>query len=313
MGSSRLLSRRRQHQGFKWARIAMAVLATVGVIDTGSITLHKWGLIGSLSCPGGVEGCEKVLNSAWGTLLKGSDFSIPLSFVGLIAYLTVLILAVVPLLPGLGERKSNLTRRTWWILFFCACGMSVFSLLLIGLMIFKLDAFCFFCLLSACLSLGLLLLSLVGGSWEDPGKLFFRGFLFSIAVLLGGLIWSSSVDPNQANALVNQQGIPPVVQSASNKDKISLAEHLTKSGAVQYSAYWCPHCHDQKEMFGKEASLKLKVIECATDGQNNQHSLCLSKGIEGFPSWEINGEIYSGVKSLNELGKLSSYKGPSNF
>ena len=50
MGSSRLTSRRRQDQGFKWARIAMAVLATVGLIDTGSITLNRWGWLGQLSC-----------------------------------------------------------------------------------------------------------------------------------------------------------------------------------------------------------------------------------------------------------------------
>ncbi|MED5468845.1 MAG: thioredoxin, partial [Cyanobacteriota bacterium] len=66
MGSSRLTSRRRQDQGLKWPRIAMAVLATVGLIDTGSITLNRWGWIGSLTCPGGNEGCDKVLNSAWG-------------------------------------------------------------------------------------------------------------------------------------------------------------------------------------------------------------------------------------------------------
>ena len=35
MGTTRLVSRRRQDAGAKWARIAMAVLATVGVIDTG--------------------------------------------------------------------------------------------------------------------------------------------------------------------------------------------------------------------------------------------------------------------------------------
>jgi hypothetical protein len=46
MGSTRLVSRRRQDPGAKWARIAMAVLATIGVIDTGSITLKRWGFLG---------------------------------------------------------------------------------------------------------------------------------------------------------------------------------------------------------------------------------------------------------------------------
>jgi len=134
MATTRLTSRRRQDLGSKWVRIAMAVLATVGVIDTGSITLKRWGLLGSLSCPGGAEGCDKVLNSAWGTIARGDGFSIPLSFVGLLAYLAVLVMAILPLLPGLAENKTDLSRRTWWGLFTVATGMAVFSLVLVGLM-----------------------------------------------------------------------------------------------------------------------------------------------------------------------------------
>ena len=50
-----------------------------------------------------------------------------------------------------------------------------------------------------------------------------------------------------------------------------------------YSAYWCPHCHEQKELFGQDAAAKLDVIECATDGKNSQATLCQSKAIEGLP------------------------------
>jgi len=42
----------------------MGVLATIGLLDTGSITLKRWGLIGSLTCPGGSNGCDQVLSSA---------------------------------------------------------------------------------------------------------------------------------------------------------------------------------------------------------------------------------------------------------
>ena len=71
MATTRLTSRRRQDPGSKWVRIAMAVLATVGLIDTGSITLKRWGLLGQLTCPVGGDGCDKVLSSAWGTLFQG--------------------------------------------------------------------------------------------------------------------------------------------------------------------------------------------------------------------------------------------------
>ena len=308
MGSSRLVSRRRQDSGAKWARIAMAVLATVGVIDTGTITLKRWGLLGDLICPMGTDGCDKVLNSPWGTIAEG----IPLSFVGLLAYGAVLLMALLPLLPGLNENKTDLSRRTWWGLFTVSIGMAVFSGVLLGLMVFKIQAFCFFCLLSGILSLLLLILSVVGGGWDDPGQLIFRGVLLALAVLLGGLIWASVLDPDRAE-LPTGQGVAPLVTSESSPAAVALADHLTSGGAVMYSAYWCPHCHEQKELFGKEASAKLNVVECAADGENNQADLCRSKGLEGFPSWEIKGTIESGVQSLDSLAERSGYRGDTAF
>jgi glutaredoxin len=191
--------------------------------------------------------------------------------------------------------------------------MAVFSLVLVGLMVVKIQAFCFFCILSAVLSLTLLVLSLVGGRWDEPSQLLFRGFLLALAVLLGGLIWASVLDPARPDAIATGPGAAPPVLTESNPAKTSLAEHLTASGAVMYSAYWCPHCHEQKEMFGKEAAKTLKVVECAPTGQNNEAKLCQSKGIEGFPTWEINGELDSGVKKLPDLARLSGYEGPKDF
>ena len=313
MGASRLKSRRRQDLGSKWARVAISILSTVGVIDTGSITLNKWGWIGNLNCPGGIEGCDKVLNSPWGNFLKTNNFTIPLSFIGLISYLLILLMAIIPLIPIIKKQKNNISKLTWWGSFYMSISIFVFSLILISIMIFKIQAFCFFCLLSCLISLSLLLLNLFGGSWEDYGKLFFRGFLMSAAVLLAGLIWSSSVDPSTKEISNNFQGMPPSVIAKSTPEKIKLAEHLTQKGAVMYNAYWCPHCHDQKEMFGKEAAGKLNLVECAKDGFNNQRELCEAKGITGFPSWEINGSIDSGVKSLKELAELSNYKDSKDF
>ena len=313
MASARLKSRRRQDLGSKWARVTIAILSTIGVIDTGSITLKRWGLIGNLDCPGGLEGCDKVLNSPWGTILQTNNFSIPLSLLGLISYLVILLMAIFPLLPILKNQKSNISKFTWWGSFYISTSTFIFSLILISVMIFKIKAFCFYCILSFLISLSLLVLNLFGGGWEDYGKLFFRGFLMSVAVLLAGLIWSSSVDPSTKKVSNIIQGMPPAVIALSSPEKIKLAEHLTNEGAVMYNAYWCPHCHDQKEMFGKEATKKLNLVECAKDGFNNKRELCEAKGITGFPSWEINGSIESGVKSLEELAKLSNYKDSRDF
>tara|TARA_Y100001968_G_C19441488_1_gene762813 strand:+ start:105 stop:1034 length:930 start_codon:yes stop_codon:yes gene_type:complete len=308
MGKSRLQSRRKQDQGLKWARIVIGILSTIGVIDTGSITIKKWGWLGDLTCPGGSNGCDEVLNSAWGTIFQGNSFSIPLSLIGFLGYLSILLFAVIPLTANFSDSKINLLRKSWWGLFIVSLGMSIFSLILIGIMIFKIKAFCFFCILSALISFIILILTILGGKWDDPSELIFRGILVSLVVILGGFIWSSSVDPNKIQSDSSAQGVPPLVKSKSSQKQINLARHLTKQGAVMYNAYWCPHCHDQKELFGKEAVLELKLIECAKDGKNNQKELCDTKGISGFPSWELNGTIESGIKSLKELAEISGYK-----
>ena len=313
MVKSRLISRRRQDQGLKWARVAMAILATIGIIDTGSITLNRWGWIGTLTCPGGSGECDQVLNSPWGTVIFGNGLAIPLSFFGLISYLAVLLMALVPLLPGLANKKTELARKTWWGLFLTSCGMAVFSLILIGLMIFKIQALCFFCFFSAFISICLLILSVIGGGWDEPGELIFRGLIVSLVFLLGGLIWASAANPKKPEGIGNLRGLSPPVLTKSTPSKIALAKHLQSIGIVMYSAYWSPHCNEQKELFGKEAVSELIIIECAADGVNNQRELCERKGITGYPSWEINNQLESGIQSLDELANLSNYQGSTNF
>ena len=177
-------------------------------------------------------------------------------------------------------------------------------------MLFRSRDCCPFCILSALLSLSLMVLSILSGDWEDRGQLIFRGVLLAMTVLIIGLGWSVSVvRPNASLA----KGVAPPVERSSNPDAIALANHLTAKGVVVYTAYWCPHCHEQKELFGRQATERLKVIECAPDGKNSQVALCASKKIEGFPTWEINGKLDSGVKPLAKLASLSGYKGSSNF
>ena len=36
--------------------------------------------------------------------------------------------------------------------------------------------------------------------------------------------------------------------------------------------------------------------------------LCKEKGVKGFPTWEINGKIESGVKPLAKLAEMIGYK-----
>ncbi len=130
--------------------------------------------------------------------------------------------------------------------------------------------------------------------------------LTALLITVLGLGWSTAVG---RPAVPVGKGMPIPVTAPSTPASLALAEHLTKVGAKMYSAYWCPHCHEQKELFGKQASEKLIVIECAPDGHNSQAALCASKKIDGFPAWEIDGKVDSGVKPLAKLAELSGFKG----
>jgi len=99
-----------------------------------------------------------------------------------------------------------------------------------------------------------------------------------------------------------------IVTSESSIESIKFAKYLKDKGVIKYSAYWCPNCLNQGELFGKQAYKELQVVECAKDGLNSQTQLCIDKQIKGFPTWEINGKLILGVLSLKELSRLTEYK-----
>ena len=123
--------------------------------------------------------------------------------------------------------------------------------------------------------------------------------------LLIPLIFFLALPTDVNSSHFNQKEL--LVTSESTKESIELAKYLNDKGVVKYSAYWCPNCLNQSELFGKQAYKELNVVECARDGKNSQTQLCIDNEIKGFPTWEINGKLFLGVLSLNELSKLTGY------
>jgi hypothetical protein len=110
----------------------------------------------------------------------------------------------------------------------------------------------------------------------------------------------------KSSHLYNQKQL--IVTSESSIESIKFAKYLKDKGVIKYSAYWCPNCLNQSELFGKQAYKELQVVECAKDGLNSKTQLCIDKQIKGFPTWEINGKLFLGVLSLKELSRLTEYK-----
>ena len=307
MGSSRLIRRNRNESVERWPRLAMAVLASIGAVDTGLITLKRWQVVPELACPVTGDGCDIVLNSPWATVLGQ-----PLALFGFLAYATVLVLAVAPLVAP-KQSRWQLNRTTWPLLMPLSLAMAVFSLSLVGLMVVVIQAFCFFCLLSAVLSVLLFLIALVGHRWDDMGAQVFRALIVALVVAVASFAWIQASDPDRQVA--NRDGRhPPITTTTSNADQIALAKHLNATGAMVYTAYWCPACRTQKELFGKQAAKELSVVECAQDGYKAQPQLCQQKGIQSYPTWEIDGALLTpGIKNPEELADISGYTGERLF
>ena len=91
----------------------------------------------------------------------------------------------------------------------------------------------------------------------------------------------------------------PTGEKAPSGKYDDFAKCLTEKGAVFYGASWCPHCNEQKEMFG-DSMQYVKYVECASD-DGGQTEACSQKKITGYPTWEINGELSPGKQSFEEL------------
>lgn len=303
----RLIMQRQQKMGWmqRWARPLIAALATIGAIDTAYLTYAK--LAGNeVVCP--ITSCNQVAQSPYSTV-----FGVPLSLFGLLAYLGIVVLAIAPLLvpDDKPDLRRQLNQSTWFLLFIATLGMVLFSVYLMFLLAFVIQAACIYCIVSAIATAGMFGVMLVGHPRKDPGQLAFIGFIVAVLVLVSSLGLYNLSNPT---AIAQTETRGPAITTTSGPAEISLAQHLTAIGAKEYGAWWCPHCYEQKQLFGKEAFGYVNYVECASDDDpQKQTEACATAGVRSYPSWDINGELLPGVRSLNELADLSGYTGSRDF
>ena len=75
-----------------------------------------------------------------------------------------------------------------------------------------------------------------------------------------------------------------------------FAQCLKDKGAIFYGAFWCPHCQNQKKLFGRSAKL-LPYVECSNPNGQGQLQVCIDNAIKGYPTWgfadksRLDGEV----------------------
>ena len=75
---------------------------------------------------------------------------------------------------------------------------------------------------------------------------------------------------------------PEIIECISNNSRL-------------YVSKTCSHCAQQEEILSSCLD-KLEVIECTS-----QRERCKEDGITQVPTWIINGEKYTGTKTINEI------------
>jgi len=87
----------------------------------------------------------------------------------------------------------------------------------------------------------------------------------------------------------------------SNHRYDGFAKCLASKQAKMYGLYWCPHCADQKAMFGK-AFQYVPYVECAIKDSHELAPACSAAGVKLFPSWQFGtNKPIEGVFQFQEL------------
>ncbi|KAL8034773.1 hypothetical protein ABFX02_12G051700 [Erythranthe guttata] len=295
---------------YKWWCLG---LGGIGLLETAYLTYLK--LTNSDAfCPMGGGSCTTILTSAY-----SSVFGIPLPLFGMLAYGLVATLGLQS-----GAKRSTLgTGKTDGeiILVGITTSMAVASAYFLYILRTEFGGeLCLYCLASAALSFSLFFITLKRFGSNDLRE--FLGLQLFVASFVVIALTTSYNDARSVSSGMTETEIPyfeTEITKESNPLAVSLAKHLHSIGAKLYGAFWCSHCLDQKEIFGREAAKMLDYVECFPDGVSKDikmAKICSDAKLEGFPTWEINGQVLSGEKQLSELATLSGFKldesSPSN-
>jgi uncharacterized membrane protein/glutaredoxin len=261
-----------------WPLLALSI---VGITLAAYLSWTEWAGSSVKGCGTG-SGCDLVLSSRWATLL-----GLPTALWGMVAYITLAGIAFI-------ARVDRHWRAAWIVSFF---GL-LYSAYLTTVSLTILHAACPYCLTS--LALMTAIFSLV--TYQRPPTL--EGFSWPRLLKKTAPVAAALIVVLHLN-YIGLLGEPPAVEDPIAR---ALAVHLTSTGAKMYGAYWCPHCQDQKALFGAAAN-RLPYIECSTAGQGSpQTETCRAAQIKTYPTWVINGKRTEEVMTLQQLATASGFQ-----
>ncbi len=122
---------------------------------------------------------------------------------------------------------------------------------------------------------------------------------YALAIALSFFFIFLAMRKTQPPSAVLPRSRPP--PQAPPSDSSKTLQKLIEAGATFYGASWCGFTKKQlAELNITEANPRgLDYVDC-----DNKEELCASKGIEAFPTWQINGQMYPGYYPPAKLDEL---------
>jgi uncharacterized membrane protein len=310
-------------------RLVMGTLALAGLVETSFLTYSKYFPDGNsvLQEICGLNGdCSSVLNGPY-SIIPGTS-SVPLALLGVLAYGTVAVLALQPLVEQDYDNNNEDANRV--LLAATSTGMGVFSACLMVLLFGVLHQNCGLCVTSAVCSI--LLAKLAWATSLVPKQHTQNAIQKSLGTSVTALVAAATIvlantspsdatsfaalqnggassvvvaDNNKSAKQAQDEGLsPPLITTTSSAQALQLATKLQQLDTRLFGAYWCSHCYDQKQTLGEQAMSNIAYVECSKEGYQQQSKLCRDRNIPGYPTWEIAGKLYPGEQSLDELEEI---------
>ena len=89
-----------------------------------------------------------------------------------------------------------------------------------------------------------------------------------------------------------------------------FAQCLAKKNLVMYGSFLCPHCDDQKKLFG-DSFKYVHYVECSAMGLPQDRNACKLAQIRFTPTWILpSGERLVGVQTLKQLSDKAGCMAP---
>jgi hypothetical protein len=83
----------------------------------------------------------------------------------------------------------------------------------------------------------------------------------------------------------------------------AFAKCIAHTSTTFFGAFWCPHCHDQKNEFG-DAAKYLPYVECSPPDAIGENQICTQNKISEYPTWQFpDGSRASGMQTLQTLSE----------